>query len=149
MKCPVCGNELETGCQVCPWCESPLKAVRRSAAAKEKIRCRNIKSDQPTIELALSRLQKQLYGAKADGVRILKIVHGYGSSGKGGDIRYAVRELLQGLRYTALINCYIPGEQFGGNYEEARRVAGQFPVLKRDSDWNKGNQGITIILLGK
>jgi uncharacterized Zn finger protein (UPF0148 family) len=148
MQCPVCGNELSADSTVCPWCESPVKGIRRIAVAKEKVRCCNIKSDQPTAEVALSRLKKQLHGAKADGVRILKIVHGYGSSGKGGEIRFVVREYLDSLRYSALINYYLPGEKFGGAYAEAKKAARQFPVLQKDSDWNKSNKGITIIIVG-
>ena len=148
MQCPVCGNELAAGCRVCPWCESPVKGGRGTAVTKEKIRCSNIKSDQPSADVALNRLKKQLHGAKADGVRILKIVHGYGSSGKGGEIRYVVREYLDGLRYSALINYYLPGEKFGGAYAEAKKAVRQFPILKKDSDWNKSNKGITIIIVG-
>ncbi len=147
MKCPVCGNEIETGSQTCPWCESSIKRSRSTAKAAEKIRCKNIKSDLPTTETALNRLVRYLYGAKADGVRVLKIVHGYGSSGKGGDIKYIVREYLENQKYSPLFKYYVPGEEFCHDYDNGRKIVQQFPALQKDNDWNKYNKGITLIVL--
>ena len=39
---------------------------------------------------ALERLQRELAVARRDGTSLLKIIHGYGSTGAGGDIRIAV-----------------------------------------------------------
>ena len=147
MMCHVCGNELEKGCRICPWCETPVRSSGRASAGKTKFRSENIKSDNPTVEIALSRLKRLLHGAKADGVRILKIVHGYGSSGKGGEIRYSVRDYLESLKYSALIKYYVPGEEFGGAYDLGKNAVRELPDLKKDSDWGKHNKGITIIIL--
>jgi hypothetical protein len=147
MKCPVCGNAIEPGSRICPWCESQLKGILKKPEVKEKIRIVNIKTDQPTIELALGRLKSALHGAKASGVRVLKVIHGYGSSGIGGEIRFAVRGYLNDAKYDLLVSYYVSGEEFSSLYGSGRRISIEFPFLKKDSDWGRRNKGITLIVL--
>ena len=44
----------------------------------------NIKTGYPTAEQAMLRLSQELRIAKANRLRTLKIIHGYGSTGVGG-----------------------------------------------------------------
>ncbi len=147
MQCPVCGNEIVPGNRVCPWCNSALNLSRSERKAKETLRCKNIKSDLPESKTALNRLITALYGAKADGVRVLKIVHGYGSTGKGGEIRHVVREYLEKQKYSSLIKFYVPGEEFCSGFQTGRKIIQQFPALQKDHDWNRYNKGITLIVI--
>ena len=58
----------------------------------------NLKGDRPTVEEARQRLREVIDAALVSGIEILKIVHGYGSSGTGGAIRDAVRASLRRRR---------------------------------------------------
>ena len=47
----------------------------------------DIKSDLPTVDDAIRRVTYNIKTATVFGVSAIKIIHGYGSSGKGGAIR--------------------------------------------------------------
>lgn len=145
--CPVCGNEIDMTDRVCPWCETEIKAAKSERRKKEFLRKVNIKIGLPAIETARSRLISALYGAKADGVTVLKIVHGWGSSGSGGDIRFMVREYLEREKYGPLFKEYILGEDFSSNSAAALKIVERYTVLKKDADWKRKNKGITLVIL--
>jgi len=144
--CGVCGNEVDAGLAVCPWCESAL--VKQKTASKTgKFRTVDIKSDQPDVETARRRLISVMHKAKAERVRVLKIIHGYGSSGKGGDIRYMVREYLDMQKYSPLYKYYVRGEEFGTGYDEGLKIAAEFKQLRHDGDWSNHNRGVTLVVM--
>ncbi|MCF7859105.1 MAG: hypothetical protein K9N07_07265 [Candidatus Cloacimonetes bacterium] len=145
--CQVCGNEVPLGAAICPWCENAVKKSRLKNVKGEKFRTVDIKSDQPDIETARSRLSAVLFKAKADRVKVLKIIHGYGSSGKGGDICYMVREYLEAQKYSQVFQYYVKGEEFSSGYQEGLLIAGDFPKLRSDSDWGNRNKGITLVVM--
>ena len=49
----------------------------------------------PPLDQALARLATELEAARLQGVRVLTLIHGYGSSGAGGVIRGEVRHQLE------------------------------------------------------
>jgi len=57
------------------------------------------------VQEALQRLERELALARKEGLGLLKIIHGYGSTGVGGDIRIAVqvrlREMVEDGRIRA------------------------------------------------
>jgi len=78
---------------------------------------------------------------------LLKVIHGYGSSGAGGDIRLAVQRRLQELAEAGQIRGCIFGENWAKSNDQTWRLLKGQPELKGDPDLGKGNEGITIILL--
>jgi hypothetical protein len=75
-------------------------------------------------------------------LRVVKIIHGYGSGGKGGATRELVRNwaFRQRGRFRGIIN----GEDYSlldPSTQDIRREIGQFP----DSDLTMPNPGVTII----
>ena len=54
----------------------------------------NLEAGHPTTMQALVRMNQALSSARTN-TGVLKLIHGYGSSGKGGAIRQAVLEQLQ------------------------------------------------------
>ena len=76
--------------------------------------------DDPEIDLhglrvpeAIARLSEALNRRlRAGDGRPLRVIHGYGSSGRGGDLRDAVREYLD--RNSQRVD-YVPGERFFNN----------------------------------
>jgi len=107
----------------------------------------NLKSDMPSVHEALRRLDRELALARQQEVALLKVIHGYGSSGAGGDIRIAVQKHLYELAATGQIQCCIFGENWSKSDEATWRMLQKHSALKTDPDLGRGNQGVTIILL--
>ena len=70
----------------------------------------NIKYDMPTADLAVRRATYAIENGRTLGASAVKLIHGYGSSGKGGKIRLEVRAYLERQKARGKIRDYIPGE---------------------------------------
>lgn len=107
----------------------------------------NIKADMPTAADAVKRVTFHLRNSKAHGCAVLKIIHGYGSHGTGGKIRTEVRGYLARQKAQRLIKDFIPGEDFS-IFDQTTRDAFQLcDELRRDSDLERHNNGVTIVIL--
>jgi hypothetical protein len=107
----------------------------------------NLKSDMPQVHGALQRLDRELSIAQQEKTKLLKLVHGYGSTGAGGDIRIAVQKRLLEMVENGQIRGCIFGENWSKSDEMAWRLLQSQPELKSDSDLGRHNRGITIVLL--
>jgi hypothetical protein len=107
----------------------------------------NLEDGLPSVEQARSRLNSELSVARASGVKILKIIHGYGSSGVGGDLRIALQSTLRQMADRREVRACIFGENWGKADETAWALLKQFPELKDDRDLGRGNRGITLVVL--
>jgi hypothetical protein len=107
----------------------------------------NLKSDMPQIHEALQRLDRELSIAQQEKVKLLKLVHGYGSTGAGGDIRIAVQKRLLEMVENRQIRSCIFGESWSKSDETAWKLLQSQPELKSDSDLGRRNRGITVVLL--
>lgn len=105
----------------------------------------NLKNDLPTVLEALSRLDRELAVARAERISILKVIHGYGSSGTGGDIRIAVQKRLHAMAEAGEITACIFGEYWSKSDDASWRLLQAMPDLKNDSDLGRGNKGVTIV----
>jgi ribosomal protein S9 len=107
----------------------------------------NLKEGMPLVREALSHMERELRRARAENVTILKLVHGYGSTGKGGEIRIAVQKaLVKRLRHGE-VQAVIFGEDWRISNETTWALTKKFPTLKHDSDLGRENRGITVVLL--
>jgi hypothetical protein len=85
--------------------------------------------------------------ARQQGTPVLKIIHGYGSTGAGGDIRIAVQKRLYELAEAGQIHGCIFGEKWAKSNDAAWRLLQARPELKNDPDLSRGNEGITIVIM--
>jgi hypothetical protein len=107
----------------------------------------NLKPDMPSVQEALQRLEREIAVARQGKVLVLKIVHGYGSSGAGGDIRIAVQKRLRELADGGQIRGCIFGENWSKSDETTWRLCQTRSELKSDADLGRGNRGITVVVL--
>jgi hypothetical protein len=107
----------------------------------------NLKSDMPQVHEALQRLDRELALARQGKATLLKLVHGYGSTGEGGDIRIAVQKRLLELTQNGQIRGCIFGENWSKSDDLAWKLLQSHAELKSDSDLGRQNRGITIVLL--
>ena len=107
----------------------------------------DIKSDLPTVLEAGKRLADAIRDAKNQKLKVVKILHGYGSSGIGGSIRVAIRKSLRNKVSKTEIKAFIPGEAFATTMGFDEIIKTYEHLLKGDSDYKKMNDGITYVIL--
>jgi hypothetical protein len=74
------------------------------------------------------------------------VIHGYGSSGEGGDIRIAVQKRLTEIAEAGQIAGCIFGENWSQSDEVTWRLLQEHSEMKGDADLGRRNRGITIVL---
>jgi hypothetical protein len=107
----------------------------------------NLKDGMPLVHQALMQMDRELAVARADGCDFVKLIHGYGSTGAGGEIRIAVQKRLREMSERGQIRGFIFGENWAKSDEQAWRIVSSRQELKLDRDLGKGNRGITIVEL--
>jgi hypothetical protein len=107
----------------------------------------NLESNLPSLDEARRFLLMQMETARRDGVRVLKVIHGYGSSGAGGILCAGIRKSLRLRVKEGKASIVIPGERFSSDAVETRELLSRHPALRRDRDLNRANLGITIVEL--
>jgi hypothetical protein len=107
----------------------------------------NIKSDQPTVDDAIRRITYNISNGKKTGFKVIKIIHGYGSSGKGGRIRVESRKYLQRQKDLGRIRGFIPGENFSIFDSDTIKAFQVCDELRHDHDLERHNNGVTFIIL--
>jgi hypothetical protein len=81
------------------------------------------------------------------GLSVLTLIHGYGSSGKGGVIRFECRKNLEFMRSRGRISDFIPGEAFNRKSGSIKTLLRRFPQMSSDKNLNRGNKGITLVVI--
>lgn len=107
----------------------------------------NLEMGRPTSEIALKRLFGEIHRARAERVKVLKLIHGYGSSGTGGVLRVAVRKELERLKKKGLVRLFVPGENFEIFSIDTIKMLDACEKLRSDPDLGRFNNGITMVLL--
>ena len=97
----------------------------------------NLETGLPSAKQAMDRLTNELYKIRAQGLPYAKVIHGYGSTGRGGKIRPAVREELEKLKRKKFIKDFIPGEDFGPMDTASRQLADRNRSITRDPDYGE------------
>jgi hypothetical protein len=107
----------------------------------------NLEAGMPQVSDALRRLTFEIHHSKTLGYSAIKLIHGYGSSGKGGKIRIAARERLEFLFQKREIRGYICGEDFSIFDEDTRLAFQDCNALRKDRDLERHNNGVTFVIL--
>jgi Smr domain-containing protein len=111
------------------------------------VRVINLEEGFPTRDQAYQKLEAALARARKDGVAVLKVIHGYGSTGAGGVLRFAIRGFLRQRKEQGEIAAFVNGESFSSFDERSKAVLAKAPELVLDSDLGRANKGITLVLL--
>ncbi len=107
----------------------------------------NLKKGMPNLDEARRRLSDAIASSKRGGLSVIKLIHGYGSSGVGGALQKGIRASLRKRRKKGEIRGYIPGENWSIFDEASRDLLDGQPALRRDGDLDRHNEGITLVLL--
>jgi len=112
-----------------------------------QIKVVNLEEGLPTVEQARLRLEHELHAARQAGLRAIKLVHGYGSSGVGGALRNELQKDLRRAATNGAIHAFVAGEDWRISNQTTWDLLQRFPEWKHDSDLGRGNQGISIVVL--
>ena len=107
----------------------------------------NLEQGMPTVDAAMGWLEAELAAARKMGRPALKLIHGYGSSGRGGKIRTACRKYLREQAAAGRVRLVIAGEEFSIFSEETRQSFRLCGELRQDGDLDRENRGVTFVLL--
>lgn len=146
--CAVCGNDIPAAMTVCHFCNSaqPGGAAPRAGSGGGVVTV-NLEKGQPTVAQALSRLDMRVAEARVRGTRLLRVVHGWGSSGTGGAIREATRKHLRLLQRQGAVRAHVPGEAYPDQSVAARNLLSRYPALQRTLRTDRANPGMTFVEL--
>jgi hypothetical protein len=111
------------------------------------IRVINLEENRPTVDEMNRRLAIELKNARLARVTVLKLIHGYGSTGVGGKLRAAVRVTLEHAKKRGEIRDFVQGEKFRISNECAWAMLKLYPELKQDRDLGRENLGISMVFL--
>ncbi|HSW44505.1 MAG TPA: Smr/MutS family protein [Phycisphaerae bacterium] len=105
-----------------------------------------LKEGMPTVEEARRRLKEELEQARRHGDRVLKLIHGYGSTGVGGVLRDAIRSSLRRRCKEGKIRAFVAAERWDSLDKSVRTLLDTCPELARDADFRNHNEGVTFVL---
>jgi hypothetical protein len=111
------------------------------------LRTINLEADLPTLEEARRRVIDEIRKSSREGLRVLKIIHGYGSSGKGGKLCLGLRKSFALRKKEGVIKDFILGEEFSIFNQVVLSLLDAVPELRRDPDLNATNEGVTVVWL--
>lgn len=111
------------------------------------LRIVNLEAGFPSVEDARRRLIAEMDRARREGVRLLKVIHGWGSSGEGGKLGPAIRRSLRLRVKEGKAVAVVVGEEFSSGTNAGRELAQRHPAVRGDRDWNRSNPGISIVEL--
>lgn len=114
---------------------------------KNKIKNVNIENGMPTAAVAEKKVHFEISTAKREGVKVLKIIHGYGSSGIGGRLKVAISRQLADKKKEGSIKAFLNGGDWDIFNQSTRDILDACNDLRQDKDLGNHNQGITIVLL--
>ena len=111
------------------------------------IRTFNVEAGLPTLDEARRLVIEEIKLAKRAGARVLKVIHGYGSSGKGGALCVGLRKSFRLRKKEGVIRDFIAGEDFSIFNEPVLALLEAVPEMRGDPDLNATNEGVTVLWL--
>ena len=105
----------------------------------------NMEEGLPDVDAALRILEYRFASAAAIGERVVKVIHGCGSTGRGcGRLRTEARRWGRNDKRVGFI---VKGEDFSVSNPQTRYLVEKFPYIAEDKDLENGNKGITLFFI--
>ena len=112
-----------------------------------KVKELNIKKDMPPADVAVANMEIEIEALTGSDIGAIKVIHGFGSHGIGGEIRFLARDRLKELKKQGKIRDFVEGEKWGKQAIEKFNVIVEYPEFILESDMQSYNSGITIVFL--
>jgi len=111
------------------------------------IRTYNVEVGLPTLDEARRLVSAEIKQAKRGGVQVLKVIHGYGSTGKGGVLCFGLRKSFGLRKKEGVIKDFIPGDDFSIFNRTVLALLEAVPGVRGDPDLGATNEGVTVLWL--
>ena len=144
--CETCGTPIPAQAFTCHFCDAS-QSVENFPKTRERIIRSNLEAGLPKVEQALERLERDLREAQACEAKVVRVIHGYGSSGRSGKIRDAVRRELGRKLARGEVKAVTPGENYSSTTNAGRDLLSRFTELKPTERSDSANPSITIVEL--
>ena len=105
----------------------------------------NLEAGYPTVDEAMSYLKMSVTLCKQNKITCLTVIHGYGSTGKGGAIRTKARQWLNAQVRNGVIKTVINGEDFDVLNFKALELKNKYKELA--TLFKVCNHGVTVVEL--
>ncbi len=105
----------------------------------------DLKKENCPVDYALAIIEMEIESAKLDGTVAIKVLHGYGSHGRGGAILIKLRKQLEVWKRNKFIKDYFGGDKWNLFNSVTMEILQKDKTIYRDCDINNANPGITII----
>ena len=105
----------------------------------------NIKKGMPMVSDASDYLKLSMERCRRNRYGCVLIIHGYGSTGKGGVIHDKARQWLKAQERNGKMKAVIYGEDFSIFNPKAREMKQQYPELEQL--FRVCNHGVTVVKL--
>ena len=141
-RCLECGGERQVMgvCRLCGSIETP-EAITETLIF-------DLELGAPLVEEAIAKFEQYLEVASNAGFKTMLVIHGYGSSGKGGEIRKTLRDNLEHNFYSDRVIDYYLGEDLKEGNEFYIQLLKRRPSLqKQKMQFKNSNAGVTLLLL--
>ncbi len=106
----------------------------------------NMEENKPDVESAMRNMVNQLGTYKRLGYKAVILIHGYGSSGTGGNIKKAVLRKLKDNSMRGIVRGYAGGEEWQSRKKEMLTMCGSLDKYDRRIACN---EGVTVVILTK
>lgn len=107
----------------------------------------DLKRENCSVDYALAIVELEVESAKRGGICAVKVLHGYGSHGKGGAILVNLRKLLLQWKKSGFIKDYFGGDKWNMFDKTTLEILMKDKTIYGDEDMNRANPGITIIYI--
>ena len=107
----------------------------------------NVEAGLPTLDEARRLVIAEIKRAKREGIKVLKVIHGYGSSGKGGALCVGLHKSFGLRKKEGVIKDFVAGDDFSIFNDTVLSLLEAVPELRSDPDLGATNEGVTILWL--
>ncbi len=111
------------------------------------IRTYNVEAGLPILDEARRLVIGEIKRAKREGVKVLRVIHGYGSSGKGGALYVGLRKSFGLRKKEGVIKDFVAGDEFSIFNPTVLALLEAVLELRGDPELNSANEGVTILWL--
>lgn len=112
---------------------------------KKQVSLLNVKQDNTSPDYAEFLLDMEIKQAKVQNVGAIIVIHGYGSSGRGGIMKQQIHEYLEQQKKFGYIIDFVKGEQWTDHNPVAIKMKQQFNQLLINSQIEHLNSGVSIV----
>lgn len=107
----------------------------------------NIKSDGQSVKQAIAEFLIEIDALKLGGFKVLKVIHGYGSNGIGGDIKREFLRTCKELKGRGRICDFACGSELTTKISLRKMAINYCADLMIDKDLSFVNPGVSLVVL--